>query len=95
MDIISQLITNPALLLLLGLLFFAVYIALRNRAGVNLRSRALLWPGVAWTLWALWEFGIARFSPDADIRVDLFLIIPAVLIITVIGIIRLFWTQKS
>jgi hypothetical protein len=94
MDIISQVITNPTLLLLIGLLFFVAYLLLRKRAGDNLRPRALLWPGVAWVLWAIWEFGIARVSPEANIRVDLLLIIPVVLVVTILGIVRLFWIRQ-
>ena len=92
-DLFSQLITNPALLLLIGLLFVAAYLLLRNRTGDNLHPRALLWPGASWILWAIWEFGIARFSPEANIRVDLFLIIPIVLIFTIFGIVQLFRTR--
>jgi hypothetical protein len=95
MEIVSEFIANPGMLLLIGLLFIAAYLLLRNRTGNNLRPRALLWPGMAWTLWAAWELGIARFSPEANIRVDLFLIIPTVLILTIVGFVQLFRTPKS
>lgn len=95
MDIVAQLIADPGLLLLIGLLFTGAYLLLRNRAGDNLRPRALLWPGMAWTLWAIWEMLIARFSPEANIRVDLLLIIPVVIGVSIYGIVRLFWVRKS
>ncbi len=95
MDIISTLITNPALLLIIGLLFFAAYLLLRSRAGSNLRPRALLWPGLAWTLWAAWEFAMTRFSPEANIRIDLFVIIPLVLLVSIFGSVQFFRGSKS
>jgi len=95
MEIVSEFITNPALLLLIGLLFFAAYLLLRDRAGSTLRPRALLWPGVAWMLWAIWEFGIIRLSPEANIRVDLLLVIPLVLVVSIVGLVRFFRGSKS
>lgn len=95
MDIISQLSTNPVVMLLIGLLFFAAYLLIKGRAGSTLRPQALLWPGVAWTLWAIWEFAIARFSPEANIRVDFLLIVPLVLIVSVVGLVRFFRGSMS
>ena len=95
MEIVSKFVTNPAFLLLIGLLFFAAYLLLRGRDGNTLRSQALLWPGMAWTLWAIWEFSIARFSPEANIRVDLFLIIPLVLVVSIVGLVMFFRGSKS
>ena len=57
------------------------------------RSGALLVPATAWLLWALWEWVIAVFSPEADIRVDLLLIIPIVLILSGFGIAALFFKR--
>ena len=94
-EIISTLITNPALLLIIGLAFFVAYLLLRSRAGSNLYPRALLWPGLAWTLWAAWEFAMTRFSPEANIRVDLLLIIPLVLLVSIFGLVRFFRGSKS
>jgi hypothetical protein len=41
-DLISQLITSPALPLLIGLLFVAAYLLLPKRADDSVRPRALL-----------------------------------------------------
>ena len=95
MDLVSKLVTNPIMLFVIGLFFFVMYALLRSRSAGDLNPRALLWPGLAWTLWAVWEFGIARFSPEANIRVDLFLIIPIVLIVSIVGIVRLFRSPNS
>ena len=58
-----------------------------------MRPRALLWVALAWVLWAAWEFAVVCFSPEADMRVDLLLIIPAVLIASVVGFILVFWPR--
>lgn len=94
MDLINQLISDPGLLLLIGLLFTGAYLILRNRSGGTLNPRALLWPGMAWTFWAIWELAIARFSPEANIRVDLLLIIPLVVIVTLYGLFRFFRSRS-
>ena len=53
---------------------------------------SLLWgfliiPAVAWLLWAAWEWAILTFSPEADIRVDLLIIIPLVMIASAAGLV--------
>ena len=48
---------------------------------------ALLIPAIAWLLYAVWEWVVTRSSPEANIRVDLLLIIPIVIIATIVGIV--------
>lgn len=94
MDAIASLfIQNPAGILLVGGIFFGTYWLLRKSTAVA-RPRALLWPATGWALWAIWEFLVVIFTPEADIRVDLLLIIPLVLILSAVGLVMLFVKRK-
>ena len=95
MDVVSGwLVGNPVLILLIGVPFFAAYVLVGKRGSERLRAKALLIPAIAWTLWAVWEFFVTRFSPEANIRVDLLLIVPIVLILSVVGIVGVFWPKR-
>ena len=93
MSIFAVFVQNPLLIALIAGMFFGAYLLLRANAG--LRSRALLIPATAWLTWAVWEWAIVQFSPEADIRVDLLLIVPLVLVFSVVGIAGLFWKRKG
>lgn len=84
---------QPITLLIIAACFFAGY--LLAHSNTNLRAKALLTPAVLWLLWAVWEWGILRFTPEANIRVDLLLILPIVLIASVVGTVMLLRTGKS
>lgn len=73
-QIVGPFIQNPALVALIGGLFFVAYLLLRGNPAR--RSSALLVPATAWLIWTVWEWAVLVFSPEADIRVDLLLIIP-------------------
>ena len=90
----SWFIQNPVVILLVAVGFLVAYLLLRSSHAAK-RPKALLWPTVAWALWALWEFAITRFSPEANIRVDLLVIVPLILIITAAGVIMFFIERKS
>jgi hypothetical protein len=91
MSIFNAFVQNPAWIALIGGLFFVAYLFLRGNP--QRRSRALLVPATAWLLWAVWEWAITVFSPEANIRVDLLLIIPVVLIASGFGIAALFFKR--
>jgi hypothetical protein len=84
---------NPALILLVSGIFFVGYLLLRNAKGVS--ARGLLLPATAWLVAAIWEEIMVVFSPEADIRVDLFLILPLLLLLSLWGIVRTFWWRKA
>ena len=86
-------VRQPLLLLAIAALFFTGY--LFTRSNPNLRAKALLAPAVLWLLWAVWEWIILRFSPEADLRIDLLLILPIVFIASIVGVIMLFRRPKS
>jgi len=65
---------------------FAIAHAVLRTAPVG-RSRkpsALLVPTAAWGIYAAWEFWVGLRSPEANIRVDLLLIWPLLLVISVV-----------
>ena len=84
---------NPLLLAAISAIFLIAYFLTRNNP--NLRAKALLAPAIGWLAWALWEWGIQTFSPEANIRVDLLLIIPIILILTSYGIVYLFRSKSE
>lgn len=45
------------------------------------RRRALWVPAAAWGLYALWEAAVVAVTPEANIRVDLLVIWPALLVL--------------
>lgn len=55
------------------------------------RPAGLAWAGLAWGVWAVWEAVVMGATPEANIRVDLLLLIPAVLVATVGGLAFTFW----
>lgn len=89
----SLFVQNPAAIAAVAGLFFGAYL-LAHRSSRRGRSGWLLLPAVVWALWALWELNIVLFSPEADIRVDLLLIVPLVLAASVIGGVMLFVPRR-
>lgn len=80
----SLLVGRPLHILSIALVFFAAHVLLRaTGAGSAAHPRALLVVAGAWMLYAAWEWSILMRTPDANIRVDLLLIWPALLLLTI------------
>jgi hypothetical protein len=63
--------------------FLAFYFARRFRTvGGHSHSRWLLAAAVAWTVYAAWEWLILVRTPEANIRFDLLLIYPALVVLS-------------
>lgn len=77
--IVGPFIQNPAGIFLVSGLFFAAYMLTKGKSMIA-NPKGLLWPATAWAIWAIWEFLIVWFSPEANIRVDLLLIVPIIAI---------------
>lgn len=73
---------------IIAAIFFAGYWLLR--ASPSVYGRGLWLPAIAWLVAALWELVITLFSPEANIRVDLLVIIPLLLLLSLWGIVRAF-----
>lgn len=93
LSLIRVFIKQPLLILSVGVIFFMAHLLLRSNH--RLRARALLLPAVAWVAWAVWELVVLIFTPDADIRVDLLLIVPVLIVLTIVGIVRLVWPRRG
>ena len=89
--LVSLFVGRPMNILALAVLFLAGYLALRLTAlGVGRHPRSLLIASIAWGLYAAWEWLVQIKTPDANIRVDLMLIWPVLLIISIWYTIRAF-----
>jgi hypothetical protein len=91
MDIILQpfavFVQHPERSALVAVLFLALWLLVRSRRSTTRRTQALLIPAVAWGLYAVWEWALTHWSPEANIRVALLVIIPLLLLATIIGIV--------
>ena len=85
---IDLLVQNPLAIAVIAGIFFVAYLVVHRALG-HAQAGWLLLPGTAWALWALWELNIVLYSPEADIRVDLLLIAPLLLVLSVISIVLL------
>ena len=87
----TLLIGKPLNILAIAAVFFAGYllVTLAN-IGPGRHPRSLLVVVGAWTLYAAWEWIVLVRTPEANIRVDLLLIWPLVLIVSIWFIIRAF-----
>ena len=83
------LIGQPELALLPAVVFFLLYAARRRRL--------VLVAGVTWLLYALYEYGMKRrvlCSGECDIRVDLLVIYPALLLLSAVALVALVWPSR-
>ena len=92
MELLASLfVGKPLNILALAVLFLAGYLTLRfTTFGTNRYPRALLIASSAWGLYAAWEWLVQIKTPEANIRVDLMLIWPVVLIISIWFSVRAF-----
>lgn len=71
---------KPLNIAAVGVLFLAVHRTVEwRRAGGRRRLRTV---GIAWLLYAAWEWLVIATTPEADIRVDLLLIWPLLAIVS-------------
>lgn len=59
------------------------------------RPSGLAWAASSWGIWAVWELGVLQLTPEASVRVDLLLLIPAVLASTLGGLAYAFWPRPG
>lgn len=84
-------VQKPLNILAVAALFLVAWLGARY-AGIDAvrRPGALLVPLGLWVAFAAWEWLVLVKSPEANIRVDLLLIWPIVLIATIWALIRTF-----
>ena len=83
-DLSTWIVHQPINILVVGVLFAGLYFVLRSsEAGKGRRPTLLLIPAVGWGLYAAWEWLVMTASPEADIRVDLLLIVPVIFVVSI------------
>ena len=80
----SLFVQKPLHILAVAAAFGLVYLTLRfTPLGEGRHLSALLVPTAAWALYAVWEWLVVWRTPEANIRVDLLLIWPVLLILSI------------
>jgi len=85
-------VAKPFNILFVAVLFFGAYFILRSFDTVR-QIRSLLIVSIAWGLyaaWELWELLVQIRTPEANIRVDLFVIWPLLAILSIWSLYRVF-----
>ncbi len=89
--LVSLFVGKPLSILAVSTLFLAGYLALRFTAlGAGRHPRWLLVAAGAWGLYAAWEWLVLVRTPEANIRVDLLVIWPALAILSAWALFRAF-----
>lgn len=78
----ALLVAQPAHIAAVSAILALLHAVLRRRAAIR-GHRAPPWhvPAIAWALYAAWEWWVNHETPEADIRVDLLLIWPVLVIL--------------
>ncbi|MGA7964288.1 MAG: hypothetical protein WCB49_00030 [Gammaproteobacteria bacterium] len=80
---------KPQNILVVTVVFLAGYLVLRFAALGSVRhSHPLLIASIAWGLYAAWEWLVQTKTPEANIRVDLLVIWPALAILSAWALFR-------
>lgn len=89
--IVSLFVGKPQAIALVAVAFLAGYLALRFRwPGLARHPGALLIGAIAWGSYAAWEWLVLLMTPEANIRVDLLLIWPTLLLLSGWSLLRTF-----
>lgn len=90
LDFLSTLLVGkPFIIGGIALAFVTAYFVLRSTEfGASRNPQALLIAVGAWLAYAIWEAVVQWRTPEANIRIDLLLIWPAVAILTVLALFR-------
>lgn len=87
--IASLLVGKPQNILAVALAFGVATLILRFTAlGIGRRLRPLLIASIAWGLYAAWEWLVQVKTPEANIRIDLLVIWPVLLFLSVRALYR-------
>jgi hypothetical protein len=76
-------VAKPINILAVAIAFFVGYIVLRfTPIGIARHPRPMLIAAIGWGLYAAWEWLVQIRTPEANIRVDLFIIWPALALLS-------------
>jgi len=85
----SLLVAKPLNILAVAVVLLAGYLALRFTAlGLARHPQPLLMAAIAWGLYTAWEWLVQSKTPEANIRVDLFVIWPVLAILSAWALFR-------
>ena len=85
----SLLVGRPLIILAVAGIFAAAFVLMRRtRIGAVRRPASLLVAAGAWALYAAWEWLVLVRTPEANIRIDLLVILPILLIVTIWSTVR-------
>jgi hypothetical protein len=85
----SLFVGKPLNILAVGLVFLAGNLLLQHTAlGAGRHPRPLLWAAAAWAVYAAWEWLVTVRTPEANIRVDLLLIWPVMLVVLIVALVK-------
>lgn len=92
MNFLSSLfVAKPLNILVVAVLFVVVYLVMRvTELGAKRSPISLLIASCAWGLYASWELLVLTQTPDANIRVDLLMIWPVLVILSLWALFRVF-----
>jgi hypothetical protein len=90
MDFIASLLVHkPLNILVVALIFLAGFVALRfTSLGQGKHAAALLVPAAGWAVYSAWEWVVMTRTPEANIRFDLLVVWPILLVLSVWFILR-------
>jgi hypothetical protein len=95
MEVLSSLfVGQPLHIFFITLCFFILYLIVKNFS----HRRSCKYLGlttILWLLYTLWELFIKIKTPDANIRVDLFIIWPVIFCLSLSSIILLFFKAEK
>jgi len=81
--LVSLLVGKPQNILVVAIAFLVGYLVTRcTAAGHQRRFGSLLIASVAWGVYAAWEWLVQAKTPEANIRVDLLVLWPALAILS-------------
>lgn len=85
----SLVVHRPLNILIVAAVFFVGFLVVRyTPMGEGRNANLLLVPAVGWALYAAWEWLVMTRTPEANIRVDLMVIWPVLLVLSVWFVIR-------
>jgi hypothetical protein len=90
MELLASLfVAKPHNILAVAVLFLAGYLTLRFTAHGSARHpRQLIIPSIAWGLYAAWEWLVQIKTPEANIRFDLLVLWPVLVILSAWSVFR-------
>jgi hypothetical protein len=85
----SLFVGRPLSILAVALALLAVHLVLRLTAlGAGRHPRPLLWAAAVWAVCAAWEWLVKVRTPEANIRVDLLVLWPVLLVVSIVAVVR-------